>query len=269
MKKFNRIVITGGSSGLGYELAEAFAKQGCKIAIVARDEKKLMSAALTLNKKYISSRVTSFSLDVTKYEGLADGFKKINEELGGIDLLINSAGILREGYFEKLTDTDFRSVMEINYFGALNSIRAALPFLRISKGQILNVASMAGLTGTFGYGPYSGSKYALMGISEVLRVELKPQGIKVQVVCPGEFDSPMVEELDKYRTPENKKHSQMIPRTPARVVVQGIMDGLQSSSFILLPGTITKISALLLRLFPNVSRYVVDKILGGIYVGPH
>ena len=268
MKKFNKVVITGGSSGLGYELADAFAKMGCKIAIVARDEKKLTSATETLNKKYPKAKVTSFSLDVTKNDGLLEGFAKINETLGGIDLLINSAGILREGYFEKLTDNDFRSVMEVNYFGVLNSIRAALPFIKKSKGRILNIASMAGLTGVFGYGPYCGSKHALIGVSDVLRVELKPQGVTVQVVCPGEFDSPMVDALDKYRTPENKKHTLTIPKASTIAIVKGIMSGLKSNKFMIFPGAITRGTALSMRLFPSVSRFVGDKTVQSVYVGP-
>lgn len=268
MKKIKNIVITGGSSGLGLALAEAFAKKGYRIAIVARDAEKLKQASEMLKKKFPNVSISSFSVDVTKSEGLAESFDRINRILGGIDTLINSAGILKEGYFEKLTEKDLRSVMDVNYFGALNAIRAALPYLKQSKGRIINIASMAGLTGVFGYAAYCGSKHALIGVSDVLRIELKQQGIKVQVVCPGEFDSPMVDTLDKYRTPENKAHTLTIPKSSVDVIVKGVMKGIKTDDFMIFPNALTKGVALSMRLFPSVSRKVGDKKVESVYVGP-
>jgi 3-dehydrosphinganine reductase len=268
MKKTKNIVITGGSSGLGLALSEAFAKKGYRIAIVARDNEKLKIAGEQLKKKFPNVSVSTFSLDVTQSEGLADGFDRINRILGSIDMLINCAGILKEGYFEKLSDKDLRSVMDVNYFGVLNATRAALPYLKKSQGRLVNIASMAGLTGVFGYTAYCGSKHALIGASDVLRVELKPQGIKVQVVCPGEFDSPMVDTLDKYRTPENKEHTLTIPKASVEVIVKGIMKGIKSNDFMIFPNTLTKGVALSMRWFPWISRMVGDKKVKSVYVGP-
>ncbi len=151
MRKTKNIVITGGSSGLGLALAEAFAKKGHCITIVARDNEKLKIAGEELKKKFPNVSVSTFSIDVTKSEGLVEGFDRINKILCGIDMLINCAGILKEGYFENLTDKDLRSVMDVNYFGVLNATRATLPYLKRSGGHLVNVASMAGLTGVFGY----------------------------------------------------------------------------------------------------------------------
>lgn len=204
-----RIVVTGGSSGLGLALAHALAKKGARLVLVARNPSKLDAAAREIVESHPGAKVDVQAVDVTDEAAVTGAMRAAAEAMGGIDVLINNAGILREGYFETLPSSAFRDVMDINFFGVLNATMAALPYLKEAKGRLINIASVAGLMGVFGYTPYCASKHALVGFTSSLRCELEPLGVKVQLVCPGEFDSPMVDELDQdpdAREPRARAH---------------------------------------------------------------
>jgi len=267
MKDERRIVITGGSSGLGLALAEALSARGARLALVARDEARLRSARDRLLASRPDAIVHVYSFDVGS-AALEPFFERIAADLGGIDVLVNSAGILREGYFDDLSDQDFRALMDVNCFGALRAIRAALPHLAQTRGRILNIASVASLTGVFGYTAYCASKYALLGVSEALRLELVPRGIRVQVACPGEFESPMVEALDRSRSPENRAHARTLPRTPVDEIVRDLLRGLESDAFMIVPGRMARLFAFGIRHFSATNRRVGDRKVKAAYVGP-
>lgn len=248
------IVITGGSSGLGLALAKRLAARGCALALIARNPQKLDQAAEDIRRRFPEAHVLTWSVDVQNIQQLEVTFHDIAIALGGIDILINCAGILREGHFDELPFDIHREVMDINYFGVLNTIRFALPHLAGSRcPRIINIASMAGLTGVFGYTAYCASKHALVGLTESLRYELQPRGITVQLVCPGEFESPMVDELDRQRSPENQAHAQTIPRVEIDVVVQEVLEAMRTDEYLIIPGRMAKLSAFGLRHFPTVS----------------
>lgn len=248
------ILITGGSSGLGLSLAKAVASNN-KLLLIARNLNKLEEAKALIEAVAPNTRITVCSIDIMQ-PNAEDLLKQAIAEFGGLDLLINSAGILREGYFEKLSMDDFRSTMDINFFGTLCCIRAALPSLKARGGTILNVASIAGLTGVFGYAAYCSSKHALIGLTEALSYELKPMGVKIQVACPPEFDSPMVDALEQSRTPENKAHTLTIPKMSVEAITKGILNGLNGNSLIIIPGLQSKLMAFFIQHFPAISRLV-------------
>lgn len=264
-----RIVITGGSSGLGLALARACVLRGDHVALLARDRVKLDCAAEELRLLRPTARVAVSAIDVQNPAGLQQAFEQIARTLGGIDVLVNSAGVLREGYFETLPLRVHREVMDINYFGTLNTIHAALPQLKHSaQPRIVNIASIAGLTGVFGYSAYCASKHALVGLSEVLRYELAPQGITVQLVCPPEFDSPMVDALDRTRTPENREHTLTIPKVAVEVIVADVLRALDHQTFLTVPGRLARLTSLGLRHFPALSRFIGDTRVRKAYIGP-
>ncbi len=267
MSKFQKIVITGGSSGLGLALAQHYARQGAEIALVARDERKLAKAAAELTLLG-AGKVLYRSVDVADAEVAQRDIPALIEELGGIDLLINSAGILKEGYFHELPTSAFEQVMAVNVFGLINTVRAALPAIEASRGQITNVASLGGFVGAFGYSAYCTSKFAVVGFTEVLRAELKPRGVKVQLLCPPEFDSPMVDELDTYRTPENRACVLSIPKMSIAAVTEASAKCIASRGFICLPGARTKAAAWAFRHLPGLARWSLDRTITRVYVGP-
>jgi 3-dehydrosphinganine reductase len=272
-----KVVITGGSSGLGLALAHALVARGDAVALLARDERKLENAAAELRASKPGAIVHATAADVQDAAALAQTFATLANSLGGIDVLVNSAGIMREGYFEKVPLGAHREVMDINYFGTLNAIQAALPYLKkaarprlqgAAQSRIVNIASMAGLTGVFGYTAYCAAKHALVGLSESLRYELAPQGITVQLVCPGEFDSPLVDALEKTRTPENREHTLTIPKVGVDVIVQTVLRGMDGNRFRIVPGRLAQLSAFGLQHFPGISRAVGDARVRKVYVGP-
>jgi 3-dehydrosphinganine reductase len=189
---------------------------------------------------------------------ITETFRKINTEIGTPDILINSAGILREGYFDQLSVETFRDVIETNYFGVLHAVKAALPYIIKQKGRIINISSIAGLLGVFGYTPYCSSKFALVGLSEALRYEMKPRGVEVHLVCPSEFVSPMTLDLNDTRTPENKAHTLTIPEYDLNTIVRETIRGIEKGKFLIIPGLLCRLTVFGARHFPAITRLVSD-----------
>ncbi|MEZ5568351.1 MAG: SDR family NAD(P)-dependent oxidoreductase [Halioglobus sp.] len=248
-------VITGGSSGLGLALGRALAAQGDRVILVARNPLKLEAARDAIARDTACDTIGCAVADVSLADEVQAVMDSIAAEHGGIDQLINSAGIMREGYFESLTDADFHQVLDINLFGTVNCIRAALPHLKRSRGRIVNIASVASLTGVFGYSAYCASKHALKGLSESLYHELGRYGIRVQLICPPEFESPMVDALEQGRSPENAAHSLMIPRQPVEVIVKETLAAMQTDRFQTIPGHAARVMGFALQHFPALSRW--------------
>ncbi len=263
-----KIIITGGSSGLGLKLTEILSDKGAKIGLIARDENKLKNTIKQFKINKAGASLIYRAVDVTNTEASQSAIDELAHELGGIDILINSAGILREGYFESIDLSVFKEIMETNVFGIITTTKAALPYLKKSQGRLVNVASVAALTGVFGYTAYCMTKHALAGLSESLYYELTPQGVKVQLVCPPEFDSPMVDKLDEGRTPENREHTLMIPKVSVDVIANATIKGLQSDKYLIVTGTMAKISAWTMRHFPSLMRFYALSKIKGKYIGP-
>lgn len=150
--KNKSVVITGGSSGLGLALAKHFAKQGAKIALIARNEHKLNNAKseiLAFASNSDKANVLIYSADLSKGENIQQVVDEIASKFSGIDILVNSAGILSEGYFEDTGMETFRAINETNYLALVNMTKICLPYLKRSKGHIVNIASMASFFGAF------------------------------------------------------------------------------------------------------------------------
>ena len=222
-----------------------------------------------LLKSVPNGNVDIVPVDVSDREALQKALHIALQRQPFLDMVINNAGVLREGYFEELSAADFEEMFGVNYFGCLYVTQITLPYLKKSRGRLINVASVAGLTGGFGLSAYSSSKYALVGFTETLRGELKPQGVTVQVVCPPEFFSPMVEELNTYRTPENLAHTLMIPRLPIDLLVKETIKGIEKNRFKIIPGRRTRLMLLGVQHFPGISRFFADRVIKKAYVGPY
>jgi 3-dehydrosphinganine reductase len=262
--KGKNAVITGGSSGLGLAIAKKLAARGAIVTLIARNKEKLETAKAEIIKTGGKAHV--FSSDVSSVESITETFKKIVLEVGPPDILINSAGILREGYFDKLSVETFREVIETNYFGVLNSIKAALPFIIKQKGRIVNISSVAGLMGVFGYTTYCSSKFALVGLTESLRYEMKPLGVGVHIVCPSEFVSPMTLDLNDTRTPENKAHTLTIPEYDIDTMVKDTIKGIEKGTFLIIPGLLCRLTVWGARSFPAITRIVSDFRIRRVFV---
>ena len=263
-------VVTGGSSGLGKALARRLALKGSRIALIARDEGKLAAARDALIAELPSGgTIDIYPCDVADSRSAQQAFSALAERTGTPDMLINSAGVLREGYFERQPESVFRETMDINFFGTLHCIQAVLPyFKKQGGGRIVNICSVAGLMGVFGYTAYCASKFAVRGLTASLRAELKYQNISVHIAYPGEFDSPMLEAVNICRTPENRTLATTIPKLSADAVADQILRGIERNCYEITPGIATRVLTGFERVFPGVGRLISDLSVRRVYQGP-
>ncbi|HPG88627.1 MAG TPA: oxidoreductase [Hyphomicrobium sp.] len=176
-------VITGVSTGFGRALAEAVLAKGDSVTGTVRNDNAKQEF-----ERLKPGSATAVLLDVTDAAAVHRVIKDIASVSGGIDVLVNNAGYGFEGAIEEATLDQVRHQFEVNVFGAVSVIQAALPDMRRRKsGHIVNITSMGGLAAFPGVGIYNGSKYALEGISQALAKEVQPLGIKVTIVEPGSF----------------------------------------------------------------------------------
>jgi len=263
------VIITGGSSGLGKELAVRLLRRGAHLALIARDKAKLEAVrhALPANMP-AGQKVGIYSCNVCDPALVEKTFRAITDEIGSPDILINCAGILREGYFEKQPIEYFHETMNINFFGPLHCIKGVLPYFKQKgNGRIVNISSMAGLIGVFGYTTYCSSKHALVGLTHTLRSELKPLNIHVQLACPGEFESPMVDTLNTYRTLENMAVTHTIPVMKIHRVADSVVKGMEKGTYMIIPGLMARSIDRFSRWFPALSRMIADMRLNKVYRG--
>ena len=175
-----RWLITGVSSGLGQALMEAVVRHGDDVAGTVR---KLPGTDPVSGP----GRVKLFRVDVTDEAQVGPAVAAAAEWLGGIDVVVNNAGAGVFGPVEVCSVADYARAMDVNFFGLVAMTKAALPYLRESKGTLINVASLAAFLGMGGTSAYAASKHAVLGLSEALRAELAPFGIRVVVPMPGGF----------------------------------------------------------------------------------
>ena len=176
-------LITGAGSGFGRAFAEAALEAGhTVVGTVRREDQRIAFEALH------SERAHGVSIDVAHFDAIDPTVRKIEEDVGPIDVLVNNAGYGHEGILEESPLAELINQFEVNVFGAVAMIKAVLPAMRRRRrGHIINITSMAGYISMPGIAYYSGSKFALEGISEALAQEVKGLGIKVTAIAPGSF----------------------------------------------------------------------------------
>jgi NAD(P)-dependent dehydrogenase (short-subunit alcohol dehydrogenase family) len=175
--------ITGASKGFGLSLVKQLLDAGQLVAATSRNLQELTAAVNTTSNNFLPLQV-----DLANESSVSLALQHANEFFGRIDVVINNAGYGIGGAIEELNDAETRLAFDVNVFGTLNVIRAVMPYLRKQRsGHIINISSIAGITANTGWAIYAGSKYAVIGISEVLAADVKEFGIKVTVVAPGAF----------------------------------------------------------------------------------
>jgi short-subunit dehydrogenase len=179
-----RMLITGASQGIGRALAEAAARQGAKVLAAARSESLLRELVDAVRKS--GGVIEPVQADVTSAEDRQRMVEAAKRHFGGLDVLVNNAGIGATGQFVEAGPERLRQIMEVNFFGMTETTRAFLPLLREGKNPaIVNISSIAGKRGIPARSEYSASKFAVQGFSEALRAELDKDGIDVLIISPG------------------------------------------------------------------------------------
>lgn len=175
--------ITGASKGLGLALVKKLLSSGYKVAATSRNLQQLIEAVDHQTENFLPLEV-----DLSSDESVKQSFEKVIEKFETIDVVLNNAGYGIGGSIEELTDAETRASFDVNVFGTLNVIRNVMPYLRNQKsGHIINISSIAGFAAGTGWSIYAATKFAVVGLSEVLAEDVKEFGVKVTVVMPGAF----------------------------------------------------------------------------------
>ena len=253
-------VITGGSRGLGLVLARQLCAAGCAVALLARDEAELARAARELSAVPGTGRgaVLAVPCDVTRPEQVRDAIAEVVQTFEGVDILINSVGMIRVGPLANLGLEDFSEAMELHFAGNLRMMWEVLPHLRRrGNGRIVNIASIGGRVPVPHLAPYTASKFALVGLSSAWGVELAREGIRVTTVCPGlmrtgshlnaTFKGRHAREFDWFATSNNLPGSSVSVESAARRILRACERG---QAFLTFPITM-RVAEMAQALAPN------------------
>ncbi|WP_404332401.1 3-ketoacyl-ACP reductase [Mesobacillus maritimus] len=201
--KGKKALITGGSRGIGRATALALAKQGVELGLIARSEGSFDSIRKELTD--LDATFVTATADVSQESEVQQAVSKIEDELGGIDILINNAGVGARGSFLELATDEWKKVLDTNVMGIVYVTKAVLPgMIEKNKGDIINISSMSGLKGTEGSSAYSASKFAVIGMSESLMQEVRRHNIRVSVLTPSLVDTEFTRGRDSEPRDPNK-----------------------------------------------------------------
>ena len=219
-----RVLVTGGSAGIGAALAEGFAARGAVVGICGRRTDKLAEVLARLQAHTPGSR--SWAVDLADLDGVEAFARQADAELGGIDVLVNNAGIPKRRRVQDLTVDVVEQVMAINYFSPIRLTLALLPGIIERQGHIVNISSIAARLGPPGEAAYSASKAAITAWSECMAVDLRDTGVGVHVVNPAVIDTEL------FHLPDNDAAmTEGVEALPTEAMVEPVLRALDEGSF--------------------------------------
>ncbi len=258
------LFVTGGMSGLGKALAEIYLRRGSNVALfdlAIRDE---VMRELEACKQRHTQKLVAYAANVTELAALTAAVGQAVETIGHPVLAINCAGIQRAAPFDQLTVDDYETVVKVNLFGSRNFAAAVIPAMR-PGARLALVASMAGFVANYSYAAYCSSKFAVIGLGRVLRLELKPRGIDVSLICPPEVDTPMVEEEARTMHPVSRTLKDLGGTLSVDEAMAGIIGGLDAGRHVIIPGLKARLTYLCNRYLPDfILNGVVDRIVRSV-----
>jgi 3-dehydrosphinganine reductase len=256
-------ILCGASKGIGKATAKRIVRLGGSVCILARHQGPLDEAAEEI-RGLIGREgqfVETIACDATEMERLSPPLKGFVQRHGTPDYLVNLVGFARPGYLEQISLEDYRESMEANYFGQLVPTLILLPQMKeAGRGRIAFVSSVLGYMGIMGFASYAPGKFAVVGLAEVLRNELKPHGIGISVLFPPDTETPGFEIENQTKPQEAAIMSENIDPLSAEEVADAFVDGLMRGQYFIFP----RGSALVWRMnrfFPWVVRWVADRDL--------
>ncbi len=243
-----RVLVTGGASGLGLALVTAFLERGDRVMVA--------DLAPTVSRPdTIPAAADYIRLDVRSEDEWKSARAEIERRWGGLDVLVNNAGIAQGGRIELLTEEDWRLITDINLLGTARGCRTFVPLFTAQRsGHIINTASLAGLVHPPTMSSYTAVKAAVVALSESLRWELAPSGVDVSVLCPSFFRTNLASSLNASDPAAVAFATKLITRSPrgAEDIATAVMAALESRRFLVLPDQDARRSYLAKRLVPAV-----------------
>ncbi len=255
------VIVTGGSSGIGLATAMEYVRTGVDVAIIARDAARLDAARSALEAARVddAQRVLSVSADLSDASQAASAIEDLLDQGLSLDILVNSAGVIVPGEFASMSERDFAVNMECGFWSVVYPCRAALPHMvAAGRGHIVNVSSVAGYLGIYGYTGYSSAKFAVMGFTEALRFEMKPHGVSVHVVCPPDTDTPALTHEKTLRPRETDVIAGNIKAIAPEKVARAIVSGVRRNRYYIIPDALSAFYFRLKGLLPEVFFMIVD-----------
>lgn len=252
------VLITGASSGIGAELARAHARRGDAVVLLARRTDRLQELANEISEQ--GGKAWVFAADVTREGDVAAAISALASERVGIDRVYANAGFGVAGAIQRLELADYRRQFETNVFGLLSTIYESLPALRLSRGQLVLIGSVAGHVSAPGASAYSASKFAVRALAESLRGDLAPEGITVTLVSPGFVDSDIRRTNNQGKLRAEAKDP--IPawlRVPTELAVRSLLRGVDRGRAEVIVTGHGKLIVFLSRHFPRLVRFLTGR----------
>jgi len=223
-----RVLITGGSSGIGFAIARAMLAKGARVIVTGRNSERLAQAVRDFQERGLP--ISGVQADVATPEGRSRSMDQAIAVLGGLDVLVNNAGGVRAGRLENTTEAEIRTMVEVDLVAPILLTQAALPHLRKSgDGLVVNVTSGIALIGAPFYATYAAVKAGLSRFREAIRRELKGEGVGVLTLYPGATDTPMMQ--------SSKAGPELgFTREPPEAVADALIEGIETNSLEVIRG---------------------------------
>lgn len=234
------VLITGGSSGIGLALSTLLVGTCGSLTILSRQKERLAEASDQLQQLPGShaTQISTLQADITKRDEISLVLDDYLREYGTPDIVINCAGAAHPGTFTSLDPEIFDWLMNVNYFGTVNVLKSLVPGMKSRKsGIIVNISSIAGFLGIYGYTAYSASKFAITGFSDALRSELKPYGIQLSIVFPPDTKTPQLDYEDQFKPYITQQLSSTANLMSAENVAKEILKKVAKRKYMILPGS--------------------------------
>jgi NAD(P)-dependent dehydrogenase (short-subunit alcohol dehydrogenase family) len=260
-----RAYVTGGASGIGLRVAEIFAARGAHVATFDLDARSEALRRIEAACRETAQRVRTYVLDVSDADAVATVFRQAAADLGAPDILFHAAGV--GGFsrpFEEFPADRFEHMIRVNLLGSRHVAAAGLPLMP-AGGRLAFMASLAGLVTAYGQSGYAASKHGVVGLASVLRVECRPRGIAVCVICPPEIDTPMAREDARTRAPETTAMKLFAGTVDLDAGCRYMVERVLRGQFLIIPGRRARLTWLIQKLLPRgLTNAMADRLVASV-----